>query len=372
MAHLARSARNAERWQFAARTGWYHGHRQFVSHQGLVGKARGDRLIKPPRRHPGEHIWPINTHGSHRKWVEHVAKPAQHSSRMVLGICVALAAPFLDFARLNSFGILVHGLGKAGKSTLLLVAGSVIGFASEPDLPNFRSTDAALGEIPASFNDMLCPINELGLLKGGTKERSERIRDLSYGLAEGRGTTYSKHATINRSNASNEWRSIVLASGEEASEDISEAAGHIRAVGAAIRWIDLCATRNGAKDIFDLCPKDVNEKNRTAWVQQQCATLRDSCRTHHGVAFKHFITNIIKHRKTIKPDLRQLMDQFIKQVGGKDDHLAVGHLATCFALIAAAGRLEVRFGTLPWTERFVIKCVRRCYRDARRRDADGK
>jgi putative DNA primase/helicase len=366
LAHLAQSARNAERWQFAARTGWYHGHRQFVGHQGLVGKARGDRLIKAPRKYPAEHIWRVTTHGTHKKWVERVAKPAQHSSRMVLGICAALAAPLLDFAHLNSFGILLHGPGKAGKSTLLVVAGSVIGFASEPDLPNFRSTDAALGEIPASFNDMLCPINELGLLKGGTKERDERIRDLSYGLAEGRGTTYSKHAPINKSNASNEWRSIVLASGEEASEDISEAAGHTRAVGAAIRWIDLSAIRGNAKDIFDLYPEEIDAEDRIVWVQQRCAALRKSCRRYRGVAFRHFISKVINQRKLIKPDILNLMDEFIRKVADKDDHLAVRHLATCFALIAAAGRLGVRVGTVPWTERFVIKCIARCYRDARR------
>jgi putative DNA primase/helicase len=367
LALLAQSAQHAERWQLAAQTGWYHGHRQFVRPNGVIGIAAGEKLIKPPRRHPGEHIWPINAHGSHKKWVEHVAKPAQQSSRMVLAISAALAAPLLDFVDLNSFGILIHGPGKAGKSTLLVLAGSVIGFAYERDLPNFRSTDAAFGEIPSSFNDMLLPVNELGLLKGNPKERSERIRDLSFGIAEGRGTTYSKLAPINKSNANNEWRAIVLASGEEASEDISEAAGHTRAVGAAIRWIDLCATRNGGKDIFDFCPKEVSNKNRAAWVQQQCAALRQSCRRYHGVAFDHFVGNVIEHRKALKLDLHELMNQFMKKVDvGTNDNPAIGHLAMCFALIAAAGCLGVRFGTLPWTERFVMKCVRRCYRDARR------
>ena len=50
-----------------------------------------------------------------------------------------------------------RGLSKAGKSTALVVAGSVIGFAREKDLPNFRTTDTALGELPASFNDMVVP-----------------------------------------------------------------------------------------------------------------------------------------------------------------------------------------------------------------------
>ena len=67
-----------------------------------------------------------------------------------------------------------------------------MGLLGEKELPNFRTTDTAFGELPAAFNDMVMLINELGLLKGSAKDRYERMRDLSYGLAEGRGTTYSK------------------------------------------------------------------------------------------------------------------------------------------------------------------------------------
>jgi hypothetical protein len=286
---------------------------------------------------------------------------------MVLGICMALAAPLLDFIGLNSFGILVHGPGKAGKSTLLVVAGSVVGFASEQELPNFRTTDAALGEIPASFSDMLLPMSELGLLKGNAAERGQRIRDLAYGFAEGRGTTYSKFAPINQSDdVGRKWRSIFLASGEEAIERISELAGQTRAIGAAIRWIDLNATRNGADDIFDFGPKEVAGEDRQAWVQRQCVASREGCRSHHGVTLKHFIRRAIKRRKTIAAELDHLIKQFVEEVTDKDDGNAVRHLATCFGLIAAGGILGVRFGTLPWSKKFVIRCIKRCYRDARR------
>jgi len=366
LSNLTRSARAAERWKLAARTGWYDGHRQFVHPAGVLGERSGDTSIKPPPTNGKSHNSALEIQGSHKNWVRRVATPAQGSSRMVLGICTSLAAPLLDFVGLNSFGILVHGPGKAGKSTMLLVAGSAIGFASERDLPNFRSTDAALGEMPASFNDMSLPMNELGLLKGGTTERSDRIRDLTYGFAEGQGTTYSKFALINMSNGERKWRSILLATGEEAIDQISQEAGHTRASGEAIRWIDLCATRKGAEDIFGFPPKRLTEQTRKAWVAQQCAALREGCRRHHGVAFQHFIRHSIKNRKTIKKDLSDLARQFVRNVTDQSDGHAVRHLAMCFAHIAAAGVLGVRFGTLPWTERFVVRCIKRCYRDARR------
>ena len=107
---------------------------------------------------------------------------AKFSSRMVFAISAAVAAPLLGMAQLPSFGIIVHGPGKAGKSTMLLAAASVIGYGREQDLPNFRATDAAFGEIPAAFNDSFLPLNELGLLKGSATEKYHRFRDLTYGL----------------------------------------------------------------------------------------------------------------------------------------------------------------------------------------------
>jgi hypothetical protein len=141
---------------------------------------------------------------------------------MVLGISAALGAPLLSIARLNSFGILVHGPGKSAKSTMLLGAGSVVGYGSEQDLPNFRTTDAAFGEIPVASNDSLLPLNELGLLKGSAAERRQRLRDLTYGFAEGRGTTYSKWAPIDKATSGTKWHAIAFATGEEASDHCGE------------------------------------------------------------------------------------------------------------------------------------------------------
>jgi putative DNA primase/helicase len=165
---------------------------------------------------------------------------------MVLSISVAFAAPLLPMAKLNSFGILLHGRGKAGKSTILLAGASVIGYGLEDDLPNFRATDAAFGELPAAFNHSLAPLNEFALLKGSGTEKYHRLRDLTYGFAEGRGTTYSKLAPIDGSTAL-QWLSILLATGEETANEIARKAGEIRMVGEAVRWIDLAAMRNDSR-----------------------------------------------------------------------------------------------------------------------------
>ena len=120
---LSISADTAERWKFAASVGWYDGHRGFVFHDRVIGKPRGKVRIFPPRIRPGQQRFELRCKGSHRDWVRSVAEPARCSSFMVLGICMALAAALLDFLDFHSFGILLSGLSKSGKSTALVAAG---------------------------------------------------------------------------------------------------------------------------------------------------------------------------------------------------------------------------------------------------------
>jgi putative DNA primase/helicase len=357
----------AKRINFAARVGWYGGgHKGYVLPNQVIGAASSDVVIRPPQLKPGGHAAGIRCRGEHAEWLRAVAFHAKFSTRMVFAISAAVAAPLLGMAQLPSFGINVHGPGKAGKSTMLLAAASVIGYGREQDLPNFRATDAAFGEIPAAFNDSFLPLNELGLLKGSATEKYHRFRDLTYGFAEGRGTTYSNRAPIAGGNSGSTWLSIALATGEETSNDIARDAHAIRMVGEAVRWIDLAATRNGAGDIFDRIPKKVSKGERAQWVEKRCAMIRAGCRRNHGVTIEHFIEHVIRKRKTVRMMLLSLQQEFANRVIEAEDDAAVRHLAKCFGHIYAAGIIGAGSGTLPWQAKTVRKCIERCYRDARR------
>ena len=360
------AANTAQRWKYAASLGWHDGHRAFVLHDHVVGAPRGDAVILPPRNQSTHQRFALSSKGRLKDWIVSVAEPARYSSCTVLGICMALAAPLLDFLDFHSFGILLSGTSKAGKSTALVVAGSVIGFAREKDLPNFRTTDTALGELPASFNDMVVPLNELGLLKGSATSRHERTRDWAYGFAEGRGTMYSKFVTHDNGTFDHKWRALGFGTGEETFDEISLAAGETRAMGEAVRWIDLRATQHDAADIFDRCPESIAPDHRIKWSRRQCKNLRRAVADNHGVAFEHFLKGIIKHRQKISALTQPLIDEFVNVAVSKADGPAVHHLASCFGLIRAGGILGVRFGTLPYSEKFVDRCIMRCYRAAKR------
>jgi putative DNA primase/helicase len=362
---LLASKRKAKRLNFAARVGWYGGYKAYVLANQVIGAASGV-AIRPPQLKSREYAAGIRRRGEHAEWLRAVAFHAKFSSRMVFAISAALAAPLLGMAKLNSFGVLLHGPGKAGKSTMLLAAASIIGYGREQDLPNFRATDPAFGEIPAAFNDSLLPLNELGLLTGSTTEKYHRLRDFTYGFAEGRGTTYSKLAPIEGGSGGLKWLSISLATGEVTSNEIARDAREIRMAGESVRWIDLAATRNGAAHIFDRIPEKVPKAERAQWAEERCAKMRAGCRRNHGVAIEQFIDHVIRNRKVVQKKVQSLRQKFVNRVIDTSDDPVVRHLAKSFGHVYAAAVIGVGFGTVPWPVKTVRKCIERCYRDARR------
>jgi hypothetical protein len=189
---------------------------------------------------------------------------------------------------------------------------------------------------------------------------------MAYLLGEGRGITYSKLAKLRPSSSGSTFRCLVLSTGEEPIADIYSAAGEIQMAGACLRWFDLNAIHRGHSDIFDLNKTNMGDSERITWVAGQCRAIRRACRSNPGVAFEHFIQNVIANRRTVGTDLLQLVDEFVARTATEYDDQAIRHLAMCCGAIGAAGVLGVRVGTLAWNEEFVWKCIKQCFREAKR------
>jgi putative DNA primase/helicase len=361
---LHRSIPGAERQTFAGSIGWRDNSlRGYLMSDGLVGSDSSAAKIKPPA---SSALKNCRMRGNLNAWKEHVAGPAGKSSRLVFGICAALAAPLLRPAGVPSSGYLLCGESKIGKSTVLVVAGSVIGFGREQDLPNFTRTDAAFDDLRSLFDDSLIPINELGLLKGSKSERNRRGTEFAYQIGEGCGTTYSKYAQTTMNVRSYSRRCIVIASSEESWDDIARSAGDVRKGGAVIRWSDLPAAPGNSPDIFDLFPKDVPQANRPHWLREQCKLLRKHSRRNRGVALAEFVRHVSKSRKSIRRTIRQLTKTFVELAASGETDPAIVHLASSYGHIYAAGIIGIDASVLPWTEKMVLRNILRCFRDARK------
>lgn len=352
----------APRASYAQAVGWYSGRKCFVMPTHVIDKRSVPGAILPPKTDVSDHNHAKPMKGSRKAWLASVGNSAKYSSRMVAAVTAALAAPLLKRVNLPSFTIHIYGKSRAGKSSAILAGASIIGFRQESDLPNFRGTETAWEEIPAAFNDMFLPINELGLLKGTAAQRYQALVDVTYGIAENRGKTLSLKSRPEHDRAKPEWSCIAMANGEESADDIAHAAGRIRRDGELFRWIGLPAISKSAINIFDRVPKTIADNKRTAWALKHFKIVRRGARKNAGSLGDFYIRKLIKKHKVIPKKIRTLMSEF--QTEHNHVNSVERDIGKNFALLFAAGILAIRMKVLDWPERVIHDSISQCFRDA--------
>ncbi len=177
--------------------------------------------------------------GTWERWRDTVGKLSLRSNAAMLAICAAFAAPLLHFTARQSFGLNLFGRAKAGKTSALLAGASVIGLGREGDLPNWGATAAAKGESARMFNDMLFPLNEVGLLGGSKKKAYPEIRETIYRLGEGRERLRHTQSIFSAPAASSEVRTIFFSTAEHSFDDYAALAGRPETK-ASMRAVSMC------------------------------------------------------------------------------------------------------------------------------------
>jgi hypothetical protein len=146
------------------RLGWLPGRKGFALKRKVLGAGGGIQELRPPLWVNDRQVGVLKSKGTLEQWQRHVAQPAMRSTRLVLVLAVAFAAPLVKISGLQNFGINIFGRSKVGKTTALLVGASAIGIGTERDLPNWNSTSNAFLETARGFSDLMVPANEVGLL----------------------------------------------------------------------------------------------------------------------------------------------------------------------------------------------------------------
>jgi hypothetical protein len=348
----------------AARTGWI-GKNAFVTSDQIIGHNEED-LLSPVTFKKGKLVQ--RSQGSLDGWKSVVAE-AENSSAMIFALGAAFGSPLLHRCKLPSFGAIISGKSQGGKSTALLLAGSTIGFGEERDLPNFNTSEAAFSEMPAAFNDLVLPLNELGTLAGSKSQKNQRLERLSYILSEGHGTTYHSNA-VAKGMIDQDWRLTALVSSEHTADAIAGSAGGLRALGAASRLFDLPGQASGHSDVFDWLEMD---EGRQALIARICGQMRDGISENHGVVMEAFIRKVIKKPVTTGKVMRDEADRFLAKHRREDDPNHLNRIVTACAHVCASTILAVRHGVLDFSESRIRAAIGRCYaraKDALRTEAD--
>jgi hypothetical protein len=354
----------ADRWKYSAHTGFTRGHKAYVFHDGFVGKSKveilGVRAAKPSEKSPVRR----SVNGDAASWAGSVGQLAQLSTALTLCVSAAFAAPLLSFLNRGSFAIHLTGPSRSGKSIATLAGASVVGIATVHDLLNWNTTDAALEERLAEFNDGLCPIDDIETLRGkSNSQKCNRIRELAYGISQG--SSKGRHSSFQKKHAPT-WHVIALTSGEKTIQDRARSAKQHRQYGEAVRLIDQSVLFDGRDHIFDLArDKFESEAAFQAWKAATFKAIINGCADNHGATFRAFIKALIDQRDKVRMLAEKHIARFRRHVCEDIDGDLARDLAEKYGLLYAGGMFAIRYGLVPWRKRRLRLAIAKAYRAAR-------
>jgi putative DNA primase/helicase len=353
-----------KRFLYSARVGWRPGGRGFVTPKGIIGCSKVNRRPLPPLWLGERHQIALREAGTWETWSDTVEKLALRSNVAMLAICAAFAAPLLWFTGRQSFGINLFGRAKAGKTTALLAGASVIGLGCEADLPNWGATAAAKGELACIFNDMVFPLNEVGLLGGSKKKAYPEIRETIFRLGEGHERLRHTQSVYSAPAASSEGRTIFFSTAEYSFDEYATFAGGTRSEGEYARCIDVPVNRPNRHSIIDRFPSNLPKAKRRRWAEDRVIELRKACEANHGTAFRPYIEYLITSRDTLEARIKKYMTEMHQFEQCSVVKGALEHARQNFGLLYAGGRLAIDAGVVPWKPEQLLRAIATCWRRA--------
>ncbi|WP_298034621.1 DUF927 domain-containing protein [uncultured Desulfovibrio sp.] len=291
---------------------------------------------------------PFRTAGALDGWRESIGNRSRGNSRIMLALCASLAAVLLEPSGLESGGINWTGSSSTGKTTALVVGGSVWGRGASSGgyVQNWRATSNGLEGLAALHSDAALCLDEIGQAPGRT------IQEAAYMLANGmgKGRAYQDGSA----KAIRSWRCMVLSTGEKGlAEKIADEGGHVQA-GQLVRLIDVPADAGAGMGIFE----DLHGHESP---QAFADALKRAAATDYGHAARAFISKVQEHRDEAQKDLAGFLDRGSENFCPADADGQVRRVARRFLLCAAAGEMAAEWGILPWGEGEAVQAVRTCF-----------
>jgi uncharacterized protein (DUF927 family) len=289
------------------------------------------------------------TRGTLAEWQERVARPCVGNSRLILAVAAGFAGPLLADAGENSGGVHLWGKSSTGKTTLLVVGGSVCGGGDTRSgfTSSWRTTSNGLEPLLAGHNDGTLFIDEIG------QADARAISELIYTA----GNSSGKHRMTRELAAAPtlRWRALIGSSGEHTLEAYAKRAGVKLAGGAAVRLIDIPADAGKGSGVFETLHES---KSPGAFADR----LKAAALECYGVALREFLSCFTR---LSTEDRRMLIsehrEEFLTACNLAGACPEVSRAANRMAVIAAAGELAISLDILPWEAGAAIEGVRTCF-----------
>jgi putative DNA primase/helicase len=236
----------------------------------LPGHIKSNRVMMIPHGSGMTASEDDHPQGNLADWQQRVSEPACQVKAGILALSAGFASVLVNFAPENiNFMLNFHGKSTKGKSTALVLAGSIWGNPASY-LQSWNITELALLDLAGNYRDRPLIMDELG---EGT-HKDTQIVSILYRLASGRPRTRSSaHGSVSQGK---HFRTIVLSSGEYSLAQAMRNTGKIPPDGVVHRGLDI--------EILDAAA-ELPKAHRGNFITQ----LTADCRRHYGTAGTAFV-----------------------------------------------------------------------------------
>jgi putative DNA primase/helicase len=332
-------SRPEERVRCTRQVGW-HG-QSFILPDRTIGSEQEEVIYQGD----GESL--LRQSAALGEWKEAIGKYCEGNSRLIFPVCVALAGPLLFLCDEQAGGFHFVGSSSTGKTTVLDVAGSVLGGGGKAGfLQSWRATSNGLESVAEAHNDLTLILDEISQCDG--RESGE----VAYMLANGQGKSRSRAAGGLRRKST--WRLLFLSAGEISLTDHIAAVGRRAKGGQEVRLINIPADAGSGLGLFE---KLHGFPSADAFARY----LQDSAKRVYGVAIRHFIEFVTTRRDRVQNDLQSFRKAFISMHVPEAASSEVSRAAGRFSIVAAAGELAIEAGILPWKEDTAVEMAGRLF-----------
>ena len=336
-----------------ARVGWHAD--TYVLPDRAIGPEGSEEILYQPA-HDACHYWRVS--GTLDEWRAQVGRLCSVNSRLVLAASCGFAGPILKLVGAESGGIHFHGVTSTGKTTALVVGGSVCGGGGNAGFAQtWRTTINGLEATAEAHNDGTLILDELAQVD--SRDAAEK----AYLLANGQGKARMTRTIAARRKLL--WTLLIVSSGELTLAEHASSAGKQVKGGVEVRLINIEADAGRGFGLFE-------NLHGVESAEQFVHLLKQAAQHCYGAPIRAFLECLVKDRTAAERKVRALRAAFLHENVPSGATGEVKRVADRLALIAAAGELATEWGITGWSVGEAAEAAQRCFLDwLKRRGTTG-
>src|ERR1017187_9832219 len=324
-----------------SRVGW-HG-KSFVLPGQTIAPLGTDLVLY----HGGRVEHHYRQKGTLEQWIENIGRLCIGNSRLIFAVALAFAGFLLRIIEQESGGFHFQGLSSIGKTTLLRVAGSVLGGGEKGFIRSWRATSNGLEAVAELHNDSLLCLDELGQV---APEEAGRV---AYMLANGTGKTrMSKEIRVR---PSMDWRVAFVSTGETSLADHMMTVGRQVHAGQEVRIISIVADASQGMGCFE-------DLHGVESADQFANQLNSAALAYYGTPSIAFLHRLVLERDKVSEAAKGFMEKFLKTHVPERASGEVFRAARRFSLVAFAGEYASSLGITGWPEGEALRAAIICFK----------